>query len=101
MKIQVVDDEKVLVKGIKFNLESEGYQVGLGRGGGRGVEGVARARPLLPQLGTNEDPSLQRWCRISTLSSMPVFVHNQGLNDPNKLIQNGHLCNKYNSKCCI
>lgn len=78
-----------------------GYQVGLGRGGGRGVEGVAGARPLLPQLGTNEDPSLQRWCRISTLSSMPVFVHNQGLNDPNKLIQNGHLCNKYNSKCCI
>ena len=27
MKILVVDDEKVLVKGIKFNLESEGYQV--------------------------------------------------------------------------
>ena len=27
MKILVVDDERVLVKGIKFNLESEGYQV--------------------------------------------------------------------------
>ena len=27
MKILVVDDEKVLVKGIKFNLESEGYNV--------------------------------------------------------------------------
>ena len=27
MKILVVDDEKVLVKGIKFNLENEGYQV--------------------------------------------------------------------------
>lgn len=27
MKILVVDDEKVLVKGIKFNLEQEGYQV--------------------------------------------------------------------------
>lgn len=27
MKILVVDDEKLLVKGIKFNLESEGYQV--------------------------------------------------------------------------
>ena len=26
-KILVVDDEKVLVKGIKFNLENEGYQV--------------------------------------------------------------------------
>lgn len=27
MKILVVDDEKLLVKGIKFNLETEGYQV--------------------------------------------------------------------------
>ena len=27
MKILVVDDEKVLVKGIKFNLEAEGYEV--------------------------------------------------------------------------
>ena len=27
MKILVVDDEKLLVKGIKFNLEHEGYQV--------------------------------------------------------------------------
>ena len=26
-KILVVDDEQVLVKGIKFNLEHEGYQV--------------------------------------------------------------------------
>ncbi|MDR1669428.1 MAG: DNA-binding response regulator, partial [Oscillospiraceae bacterium] len=27
MKILVVDDEKTLVKGIKFNLEHEGYEV--------------------------------------------------------------------------
>ena len=27
MKILVCDDEKLLVKGIKFNLETEGYQV--------------------------------------------------------------------------
>ena len=27
MKILVVDDEKLLVKGIKYNLEQEGYQV--------------------------------------------------------------------------
>ena len=27
MKILVVDDEKLIVKGIKFNLEQEGYQV--------------------------------------------------------------------------
>ena len=27
MKILIVDDEKLLVKGIKFNFEQEGYQV--------------------------------------------------------------------------
>ena len=27
MKILVVDDERTLVKGIKFNLENEGYEV--------------------------------------------------------------------------
>ena len=27
MKILVVDDEKLLVKGMKFNLENEGYTV--------------------------------------------------------------------------
>ena len=27
MKILVVDDEQLLVKGIKFNLENDGYEV--------------------------------------------------------------------------
>ena len=34
-KILVVDDEPVLVKGIKFNLENEGYQVQTGSDGRR------------------------------------------------------------------
>ena len=38
MKILVVDDEKVLVKGIKFNLESEGYQVETAYDGEAAVE---------------------------------------------------------------
>jgi DNA-binding response OmpR family regulator len=41
MKILVVDDEKLLVKGIKFNLENEGYQVEVGHDG---VEAVELAR---------------------------------------------------------
>ena len=43
MKILVVDDERVLVKGIKFNLESEGYQVEVGYDGEQAVE-LARSR---------------------------------------------------------
>ena len=38
MKILVVDDEKVIVKGIKFNLETEGYDVTVGYDGKQAVE---------------------------------------------------------------
>ena len=38
MKILVVDDEKLLVKGIKFNLENEGYQVETAFDGAAAVE---------------------------------------------------------------
>ena len=38
MKILVVDDEKLLVKGIKFNLENEGYQVATAYDGASAVE---------------------------------------------------------------
>ena len=38
MKILVVDDEKTLVKGIKFNLENEGYHVECAYDGAAAVE---------------------------------------------------------------
>lgn len=38
MKLLVVDDEKVLVKGLKFNLEQEGYQVDVCYDGATAVE---------------------------------------------------------------
>ena len=38
MKILVVDDEKLLVKGLKFNLENEGYEVSVAYDGATAVE---------------------------------------------------------------
>ena len=38
LKILVVDDEKLLVKGMKFNLENEGYQVECAYDGAAAVE---------------------------------------------------------------
>ena len=38
MKILVVDDEKLLVKGVKFNLENEGYEVECAYDGAAAVE---------------------------------------------------------------
>ena len=42
MKILVVDDEKLLVKGLKFNLENEGYEVQTAYDGAAAVELVRR-----------------------------------------------------------
>ena len=42
MKILVVDDEKLLVKGLKFNLENEGYEVQVAYDGAAAVELVHR-----------------------------------------------------------
>ena len=47
MKILVVDDEKLLVKGIKFNLENDGYEVVTGCDGMEAVELAASASPDL------------------------------------------------------
>ena len=41
MKIVVVDDEALLVKGIRFNLQNEGYEV---LTGSNGLEAVELAR---------------------------------------------------------
>ena len=38
MKILVVDDEELLVKGIKFNLKNDGYQVVCGSNGREAIE---------------------------------------------------------------
>ena len=38
MKILVVDDEELLVKGIRFNLQNEGYQVVTGSNGREAIE---------------------------------------------------------------
>ena len=43
-KILVVDDEAVLVKGIKFNLENEGYQVETGCDGEEAVDKARTGR---------------------------------------------------------
>ena len=43
MKILVVDDERTLVKGIKFNLENEGYEVECAYDGDGAVIEIGRA----------------------------------------------------------
>ena len=75
-KILIVDDERVLVKGIKFNLENEGYQVLTAYDGATAVE-LARRESLdliildlmMPQLSGSE-----ACMKIREFSDVPIIM---------------------------
>ena len=75
-KILVVDDEQVLVKGIKFNLEHEGYQVEVGWDGEQAVE-LAREGSfdlILLDLMMPRIDGLQACMRIREFSNVPIIM---------------------------
>ena len=76
MKILVVDDEKLLVKGIKFNLESEGYTVDVGYDGEDAVS-MARAGSydlvILDLMMPGKD-GLQAAQEIRSFSTVPIIM---------------------------
>ena len=55
MRILVVDDEKLLVKGVKFNLENEGYEVECAYDGASAVELARNGRFDLMLTAKSED----------------------------------------------
>ena len=76
MKILVVDDEQLLVKGIKFNLESEGYQVEAGYDGEEAVE-LARSGSfdlIILDLMMPKIDGLQACMRIREFSNVPIIM---------------------------
>ena len=88
MKILVVDDEKVLVKGIKFNLESEGYQVEVGYDGQEAVD-MAREGAfdlILLDLMMPRLDGLQACMRIREFSTVPIILLTAKGEDADKLI---------------
>jgi len=75
-RILVVDDERVLVKGIKFNLENEGYQVEAGYDGEEAVE-LARNGGfdlIILDLMMPKIDGLQACIRIREFSNIPVIM---------------------------
>ena len=87
-KILVVDDEKVLVKGIKFNLENEGYQVEAGYDGEEAVE-LARSGNfdlIILDLMMPKIDGLQACMRIREFSSVPIIMLTARSEDTDKLI---------------
>ena len=88
MKILVVDDEKVLVKGIKFNLESEGYQVEVGYDGQAAVD-LARGGAfdlIILDLMMPRIDGLQACMRIREFSNVPIIILTAKGEDADKLM---------------
>ena len=88
MKILVVDDEKTLVKGMKFNLENEGYQVECAYDGAAAVE-LARNEKfdlLILDVMMPEMDGLEACMRIREFSNVPIIMLTAKSEDADKLM---------------
>ncbi|MGI6497319.1 MAG: response regulator transcription factor [Oscillospiraceae bacterium] len=88
MRILVVDDERVIVKGIKFNLENEGYEVETGYDG---EQAVALAKNgqfdlIILDLMMPKIDGLQACMRIREFSNVPVIMLTARDEDTDKVI---------------
>jgi DNA-binding response OmpR family regulator len=88
MRILVVDDEALLVKGIKFNLENEGYQVETAENGESAVS-IARGGGIdlivldlmMPKLS-----GLEACMQIREFSTVPIIMLTARSEDADKLV---------------
>ena len=88
MKILVVDDEALLVKGIRFNLQNDGYEVVTGA---NGLEAIELARDpevaliildvMMPQM-----DGLSACSKIRESSNVPIILLTAKADDIDKLI---------------
>ena len=88
MKILVVDDEKLLVKGIKFNLENEGYQVETAFDGAAAVE-LAKSESfdlIILDLMMPEVDGLTACMCIREFSAVPIIMLTARSEDADKII---------------
>ena len=88
MKILVVDDEELLVKGIRFNLQSEGYEVITGFNGIDAVQLTKSESPDLVILDVMmpEMDGLTACTKIREFSNVPVIYLTAKADDMDKLM---------------
>ena len=100
MKILVVDDENLLVKGIRFNLQNEGYEVVTGS---NGEEAVALAKDpevsliildvMMPVM-----DGLEACTKIREFSDVPIIMLTAKPDDMDKLMGFEHGADDYLTK---
>ena len=100
MKILVVDDEALLVKGIRFNLQNEGYEVITGSNGLEAVKLVQEQNPDLVVLDVMmpEMDGLTACSKIREFSNIPIIMLTAKTDDMDKLIGFDHGVDDYLTK---
>ncbi len=88
MKILVVDDEELLVKGIRFNLMNEGYEIITGN---TGLEALQKAQTEAPDLIVldvmmPEMDGLTACGKIREFSNVPIILLTAKADDMDKLM---------------
>jgi DNA-binding response OmpR family regulator len=88
MKILVADDERLLVKGIKFNLENEGYEVEVCYDGEEAVSKAASGNfdLIILDLMMPKKDGLSACQEIRTFSTVPVIILTARSEDSDKLM---------------
>ena len=100
MKILVVDDEGLLVKGIRFNLQNEGYDVITGSDGLEAVQAVQEQQPdlvVLDVMMPNMD-GLTACSKIREFSDIPIIMLTAKTDDMDKLMGFDHGADDYLTK---
>lgn len=100
MKILVVDDEALLLKGIRFNLQNDGYEVLTGE---NGEDAVSIAREESPDLVILDImmpvmDGLTACARIREFSDVPIILLTAKGDDMDKLLGFDHGADDYLTK---
>ena len=100
MKILVVDDEELLVKGIRFNLQNEGYEVLTGADGVEAVQIAQQEQPdlivldvMMPRM-----DGLTACSKIREFSNVPIILLTAKVEDMDKLMGFEHGADDYLTK---
>ena len=88
MKILVVDDEQLLVKGIRFNLQNDGYEVIVGYNGAEALELAKTEQPnlIILDIMMPEMDGLTACLKIREFSDVPIILLTAKADDMDKLM---------------
>ena len=100
MKILVVDDEELLVKGIRFNLQNEGYDVFTGSNGLEAVNIAQTQKPdlIILDVMMPEMDGLSACSKIREFSNVPIILLTAKVEDMDKLMGFEHGADDYLTK---